>query len=356
MVHPHDFFYELPQSRIARKPLTHRTDSKLLVVHRETKTISDSSFSSLPSFLSEGDVLVRNNTKVFKARIFGKKPTGGLVEVFLLENTEKNSWECMTKPGLKPGQVVVFTDTLYATCTEYGSLDTTRLLEFSEPLDSVLQYTKAHGSVPLPPYMHHTPTSANEFEDAYQTTYAKETGSVAAPTAGLHFTPELDAKLRKNGIQIAEVTLHVGLGTFAPLSQTQIDQKKLHTERFVLSQKTVDTITAAKKRGNKIVAVGTTTTRVLESCVDESNNLQPQSGTTDLFIYPPSTFRVVDALITNFHLPESSLLMLVTAFAAAPNSSHSFTTFQESIIGTAYQHAVKSNYRFYSFGDAMLLL
>lgn len=356
MVHPHDFFYELPQSRIARKPLAHRSDSKLLVVRREAQTFSDSHFSSLPSFLTKGDVLVRNNTKVFKARIFGKKPTGGLVEVFLLENTENNIWECMTKPGLKPGQAVVFTDTLYATCKGYGSLETTRLLDFSEPFDLVLQYAHAHGSVPLPPYMHHTPTSANAFEDAYQTTYAKETGSVAAPTAGLHFTPELDSTLRENGIQIAEVTLHVGLGTFAPLAQTQIDQKKLHTERFVLSQTTVDTITAAKQRGNKVIAVGTTTTRVLESCVDESNTLHPQSGTTDLFIYPPSTFNVVDGLITNFHLPESSLLMLVTAFAAAPNTSHSFTTFQESIIGRAYEHAVKSNYRFYSFGDAMLLL
>ncbi len=362
-----DFQYTLPSPLIAREPVSQRDHSRLLVVNRAAQAITDHYFYNLPDFLQPGDVLVRNNSRVIKARLFGyKKLTGGQVELILntpiFTSNDQVIYECLSRPGIKVGQEVVFGDgALVGICCGTGADGYTRHIQFAHGLSSFLVILDTIGTVPLPPYMHHAPQDAGTFAEQYQTNYAKSPGSVAAPTAGLHFTPQLDQLLLDRGITIAEVTLHVGLGTFLPVKTDTITDHVMHEERYILSPETAALITHAKKEGRRIIAVGTTTCRVLESAAhlrtDGSVHLTPtEHASTKIFIYPPYRFKVLDGLITNFHLPESTLLMLVSAFVSQPQTPQQFTTFAESLMGKAYAHAIAEKYRFFSFGDASLLL
>ncbi len=374
-----DFSYDLDQKYIAQTPVTPRDSSKLLQLNRSTTKVTHWHFSDLPQLLQPGDVLVRNNTKVLPARLFGTKTTGGTVEILLNKpladattqdtNTpttqHTTTWECLAKPGLKMDQEVHFISAsdpackLKARCVGVGTDGYTRHLKFSPGGAAFFSLLEALGTIPFPPYVDPKQQSAEgaaTLARRYQTTYAKTTGSVAAPTAGLHFTPELDARLKATGITIVELTLHVGMGTFLPVKTNDIAEHHMHAEVFELPQATAACINAAKAAGNRVITVGTTTMRVLESCATPDGKLKAQSGETSIFIYPPHQFLIVDGLITNFHLPHSTLLMLVAAFATAPNTTHVFTNFLDSSVGKAYLEALKNNYRFYSFGDAMLLL
>ncbi len=349
-----DFDYTLPPELIAQVPLEKRDQSRLLVVHRDTGKLEHRIFHELPQLLSENTVLVRNNTKVFKARLFGyfMPREQNVSEVFLLEKVGHNIWRCLTHPGRKffPGKVITFApadtnvnlaEPLQARVNSIKE-DGCRIMEFSDEVEPLLDI---YGHVPLPPYIK---TEANL--ERYQTVYARETGSVAAPTAGLHFTPAVFDALEKKGIEVDEVTLHVGQGTFQPVKVERIEDHEMHHELFSLSKETADRLNQAKKTGKKILAVGTTTNRVLETCTQQStvdrqpSTLHPQSGYTNLFIYPGYDFKFVDQLLTNFHLPKSTLLMLVSAFAG------------RELIFKAYEEAIKEKYRFFSFGDAMLIL
>lgn len=361
-----DFTYHLPPELIATQPAVPRDHSQLLIVDRHTGQLTDAHFYDLPDFLQAGDLLVRNDSRVIKARLFGyKEETHGSVEILLNKPTstlnDQVIYECIAKPGLRTNQTVGFATTeLKSTCVGFGDDGYTRLLQFNCSNTELLAILEKIGTVPLPPYMHHTPLESNQFADDYQTKYAVEPGSVAAPTAGLHFTPELDAKLEQKGIEIAAVTLHVGLGTFLPVKTETITEHTMHAEHYTLSQNTANQILQAKTEGRRVIAVGTTTTRVLESAAyySEAGELAfhtTESGTTDIFIYPPHQFKVIDALITNYHLPESTLLMLVSAFAASPQTAQQFTSFSETVIGAAYQHAIVQKYRFFSFGDALFI-
>lgn len=358
-----DFDYSLPPECIAKYPAEPRDSSKLLVINRATKEMADCTFANISQFLQPGDVLVRNNTKVIPARIFGKKTTGGAIELLLTKKISQDhqteTWECLTKPGLKVGQVVELSQALTATCTGISDDGYTKQMTFSLTGSAFFAQLQAIGTVPLPPYITDAHANPNDMQAKYQTTYAKHDGSSAAPTAGLHFTPELDTKLQDMGVIIVELTLHVGLGTFLPVKTVDITKHHMHSEWFELTPNVARTITEAKAAGSRVIAVGTTSARVLESCVQEVNGqiiLTATQGETDIFMYPPYRFVCVDALITNFHLPQYTLLMLVSAFCTQPNTEHIFTNFSESLIGDAYEHAIKSGYRFYSFGDAMLIL
>ncbi len=353
------FSYDLPADRIAQTPAEPRDSSKLLVLDRHTGILQHKHFFDLPDFLTPNDVLVRNNTKVIPARIFGKKSTGGACEILLLHQqgytATGTTWECMAKPGLKVGQVISFEGVdLQARCREITGY--TRILEFNQNKESFYVSLEKIGHTPIPPYIHWDNEDETVLRQLYQTTFAKVAGSAAAPTAGLHFTPELDQKLITKGIQIEEVTLHVGLGTFLPLQDEQLQSGQLHHEWYEVNHTTAEQLNAAKKSGKRIIAVGTTSTRTLESATDEHGILQAQSTETTLFIQPGYTYKFVDGLITNFHLPKSSLLMLVSALVSQPNTEHPFSTFADSSIGKAYQEAIKNTYRFFSFGDAMLIL
>lgn len=362
-----DFDYSYPEELIAHQPVEPRDSCKLLVVDRESGEIQHKIFSDLVNILDQNCVIVRNNTKVLPARLLGRKDTGGKAEVLLVRQLNSPTperttrWECLTKPGLKENQQVFFEDpitknvVLTGKCLEITEdLKYTRNVEFDCPEDLFYSKIFTIGHTPLPPYITATFAEEEEIRQKYQTSFAQTFGSVAAPTAGLHFTPELDQRLRKKGIEIVEVTLHVGLGTFLPVQPEQIAEKRLHQEVFVLSPETARVITAAKAAGKKIISVGTTTTRVLESCVKDGQ-LLAQSGTTELFIQPGDAFQIVDGLITNFHVPKSSLLMLVSTLTTVPNTSHPFTRFSESPVGRAYQEAINQRYRLFSFGDAMLI-
>lgn len=349
------FDYRLPPDHIAHQPVEPRSSSKLMQVDRATGEIKHWRFSDLPTLLQPGDVLVRNDTKVLPARLFGKLESGKQIEVLLIHpnQSSQNEWFCLTKPGLKQNQTVIFDDVLQAT-NQSEKNAYSKILRFSLGGTELKQKIDEIGHTPLPPYIHPV-SSEKTIRRQYQTTYAKCTGSVAAPTAGLHFTPELDAELRHIGVEIVSVTLHVGLGTFMPLREHSFEEKQLHEEYFSLEEAATYAINKAKIEGRRIIAVGTTAVRTLESCVDEAGLLRAQTGETKLFIFPPFQFRIVDAMITNFHLPKSSLLALVSAFVSQPNTTHSFTSFSESMIGKSYQIAMEQNYRFYSFGDAMLI-
>lgn len=362
-----DFQYTLPPHLIAREPAAHRDHSRLLVINRATSSLTDHHFFELPHLLQPGDVLVRNNSRVIKARLFGyKKQTGGRVELILntpiFTSNDQVIYECLSRPGIKEGQEVVFGDgALVGTCCGTGTDGYTRHVRFPHGLSAFLAILDTVGSVPLPPYMHHSPEEASTFTEHYQTKYAKHPGSVAAPTAGLHFTPQLDQALLDRGVTLAEVTLHVGLGTFLPVKTDTILDHVMHEERYTLTPQTAQLIMQAKKEGRRIIAVGTTTCRVLESAAtqnpDGSLHLQStEHGSTKIFIFPPYRFKVLDGLITNFHLPESTLLMLVSAFVSQPQTAELFTTFAESLVGKAYARAIAQEYRFFSFGDASLLL
>ncbi|MGB0757514.1 MAG: tRNA preQ1(34) S-adenosylmethionine ribosyltransferase-isomerase QueA [Patescibacteria group bacterium] len=341
-----DFDYTLPQSLIAQTPTNPRDHSRLFVYDRSTDTISHKSFFDIESYLSQGDVIVLNNTKVFPARLKGKKQTGGNVEVFLLQEKKPGIWQVMVGGAKRhEGDVIDFAEEFFCTLIKREGDGETWVAEFDNK-DVFWQHVEQYGQVPLPPYI--TDTSG---EDKYQTVFAKENGSVAAPTAGLHFTDNLLDRLRDKGVIITEVTLHVGLGTFAPVTTDKITEHKMHAEWGVVSQDTADLVNTAKKKGNKTIAVGTTSIRTLETFT-EKDDLIAQSGWIDTFIYPGYEYKIVDGIITNFHLPKSTLLMLVAAFLAQTKTPEVGV----EILHKLYKEAIDEQYRFYSFGDAMLLL
>lgn len=336
-----DFNYDLPEELIAQDPLEKRSDSRLMVVGREDGSITHKHFYDIIDYLNPGDCLVINDTKVIPARLMGvKEDTGASIEVLLLKRKEEKIWETLVKPGkkMKVGARVVFGDGLLTgevvDIVEEGN----RLIRFEyegiweELLDQL-------GQMPLPPYITHQLKDKNR----YQTVYAEHEGSAAAPTAGLHFTKELLQQIKDKGIDIAHVTLHVGLGTFRPVKVDNILDHHMHSEFYIVDQEAADKINAAKARGNQVISVGTTSTRTIESVADENGFMRAASGWTDIFIYPGYQFKVVDSLITNFHLPESTLLMLVSALSTRENMLH------------AYEVAVQERYRFFSFGDAMFI-
>ena len=336
-----DFYYDLPEELIAQDPLEKRSDSRFMVIGREDGSIEHKHFYDVLDYVNPGDCLVINDTKVIPARLMGvKEDTGASIEVLLLKRKEEKVWETLVKPGKKArvGARISFGDGLLVgeviDIVEEGN----RLIRFEyegiweELLDQL-------GQMPLPPYITHQLQDRNR----YQTVYAKNEGSAAAPTAGLHFTNELLEKLQEKGVEIAHVTLHVGLGTFRPVKVDNILEHHMHSEFYVVEEEEAAKINAAKERGNQIISVGTTSTRTLESVADEYGKVRAGSGWTDIFIYPGYTFKVVDSLITNFHLPESTLLMLVSAFSSRENMLH------------AYEVAVQERYRFFSFGDAMMI-
>ena len=337
-----DFNYELPEELIAQTPIKKRDESRLMVLDRNKRTIEHKIFKDIIEYLKPGDVLVRNNTKVIPARIYGKKETGANVEFLLLNNIEGDIWECIVRPGnkLHVGTKVVFGDEILKAEILDIMPGGTRKVKFeydgifNEILDKI-------GLMPLPPYIH----EELKERDRYQTVYAKYNGSAAAPTAGLHFTDELLNKLEKKGVIIANVTLHVGIGTFRPVKEDTVEAHKMHSEHFYIKQEDVEKINKAKEEGRRVIAVGTTSCRVLESVADEKTGKVKQiEDDTQIFIYPGYKFKCIDGLITNFHLPQSTLLMLVSAFAD-----------KEFILG-AYKEAVEEKYRFFSFGDAMLII
>ena len=334
------FDYELPKEFIAQTPVEPRDHSRLLVYNRQTDSIQHRHFYNLPEYLRAGDVLVINETRVLPARLMGKRETGGIIELLLLNRREKDIWETLARPGrrIRPGERLIFSEKL--------SADVLRILEdggrlvrfnyegiFEEILDEL-------GHMPLPPYI----TERLEDKERYQTVYSKENGSAAAPTAGLHFTPELLEVIKGMGVKIVPVLLHVGLGTFRPVKVADVSQYKMHSEYYSVSAQAAQSINEAKAAGGRIFSVGTTSTRVLETACGEDGLIKAQSGWTDIFIYPGYKFKCVDCLITNFHLPQSTLLMLVSALCS-----------REKIL-EIYEEAKREKYRFFSFGDAMLIL
>jgi S-adenosylmethionine:tRNA ribosyltransferase-isomerase len=333
--------YELPAELIAQYPKDKRSDSRLLHLERKTGFVTHRNFSEFSSLLRADDVLVVNKTKVIPARLFGKKANGTSIEIFLLHQHSDTDWECLVKPGkrLKIGDVVHFSHTFYGKILSFSE-DGGRMIQF-QPKENFWSELDKWGKVPLPPYIKREATILDK--TTYQTVYAEEKGSVAAPTAGLHFTTELLEQIQANGVEILEVILHVGLGTFRPVKTDNILQHKMHSEPCQISKETADKINKAKHENRRIIAVGTTTTRTLESFADK-NFLKHGSQSTDLFLYPGKKFQIIDGLLTNFHMPESTLLMLVSAFAGYENTMN------------AYQEAVRQKYRFFSYGDAMLII
>ncbi len=332
-----DFDYHLPESSIAQTPVEPRDSSRLLVLHRDTGELEHRIFREIGDYLRAGDLLVLNQTRVIPARIYARKPTGGRVELLLLRRRDELTWEALVGgKGLRVGKQVRIENGPEAEIIELLN-GSERLIRFSEAIEP---YFSKVGNVPLPPYIHE---QLNDPE-RYQTVYAREPGSAAAPTAGLHFTPRLLEELQAKGVKIAYVTLHVGLDTFAPVTEDNPEEHVIHTEWCELTQETADLINQTKQAGGRVIAVGTTSVRTLESAAMGQNAILPHVGPTSLYILPGYEFKVVDALITNFHLPKSTLLMLVSAFAG-----------REKILET-YQTAIKEGYRFYSFGDAMLIL
>lgn len=336
-----DFYYDLPEELIAQEPLKERSSSRLMVLDKYTGDIEHKHFYDIVDMLDEGDCLILNDTKVLPARLYGEKEdTHGAIEFLLLNKKSLNEWEVILRPGrrAKPGSRFVFGDgSLKAEILDVVN-DGNRLVRFE--YDGVFEEILDRlGEMPLPPYI----TKKLEDKDRYQTVYAKNPGSAAAPTAGLHFTPELLNKIRTKGIKIGWLTLHVGLGTFRPVKTDDILNHKMHSEFYVLPEETANLINETKSAGKRVVSVGTTATRVLETAGTDSKQLKASSGWTDIFIYPGKEFHVIDALITNFHLPESTLIMLVSALAGREN------------VLNAYKCAVEEKYRFFSFGDAMFI-
>ncbi|MCD8286337.1 MAG: tRNA preQ1(34) S-adenosylmethionine ribosyltransferase-isomerase QueA [Clostridia bacterium] len=331
-----DFYYELPEELIAQTPAEPRDSSRLLVYNIQTKEIEHRIFRDITDYLKSGDVLVVNNTKVLPARLYAKTEHGGDVEVLLLKRMDKDRWEVLVKPGRKcqPGRHLVVSDGLSLT-VEAVTPTGERVVrfEYEGVFEEILERL---GTMPLPPYI----KKKLEDQSRYQTVYAKVDGSAAAPTAGLHFTPELLDKIRSMGVQIVEVLLHVGLGTFRPVKEDIITDHQMHSEYYEVSAEAAEAINAAKREGRRVIAVGTTSVRTLESVADENGCMHACKGDTSIFIYPPYKFKCVDALITNFHLPESTLIMLVAALTGREEILH------------VYNVAVQERYRFFSFGDA----
>ena len=361
-----DFFYELPQNLIAQDPLTIRSASRLMVLRRDSGEIAHKHFTDILNYLHPGDVLVRNNTKVIPARLYGRKlhfkdetsllanfppkmyneiydyTEGASVEIFLLKKTGDDTWEALVKPGrkLRSGAYVKFSDELFCVIEDVKS-DGNRIVRFLYEKSAVFEEILDRlGTVPLPPYIKHELKD----KDRYQTVYAKYDGSAAAPTAGLHFTDDLLEKIRDMGVEIADVTLHVGLGTFRPVKVDDVKDHVMHSEHYIIGEDAANIINRARSGDGRVICVGTTSCRTIESAADDSGILRPAEGDTDIFIYPGYGFKVTDGLITNFHLPESTLLMLVSALCS-----------REKILA-AYRDAVENEYRFFSFGDAMFII
>ena len=337
-----DFYYDLPEELIAQDPLADRSSSRLMHLDKNTGSVEHTDFKHILDFLKPGDCLVVNDTKVIPARLYGhKKETGAVIEILLLKRRENDIWECLVKPGKKarPGAEIVFGDGILTGVVLDVVEEGNRLIQFhyegifEEILDQL-------GEMPLPPYITHKLEDKNR----YQTVYAKNEGSAAAPTAGLHFTKDLLEQVEAMGVKVAHVTLHVGLGTFRPVKVDDVENHHMHSEFYVVEEDQAELINNTKKNGNRVISVGTTSCRTLESATGEDGILKAGSGWTEIFIYPGYRFKMIDALITNFHLPESTLLMLVSALAGKEH------------IMSAYEEAVKERYRFFSFGDAMVII
>ena len=335
-----DFDYNLPEELIAQVPIEKRDESRLMILNRKNQTIEHKKFADIIDYLNPGDCLVRNNTKVIPARIYGKKETGANVEFLLLNNIEGDIWETIVRPGnkLHVGTKVIFGDgLLVATILEIMPGGTRKVkFEYTGIFNEILDQI---GLMPLPPYIH----EELKDKDRYQTVYAKYDGSAAAPTAGLHFTQDLLKRIEEKGVKIANVTLHVGIGTFRPVKEDEVEKHEMHTEHFYIKKEDADKINETKKSGKRVIAVGTTSCRVLETIADEKGQVKEQEGDTKIFIYPGYKFKILDGLITNCHLPKSTLLMLVAALVG------------KDYILRAYNEAVKQKYRFFSFGDAMFI-
>ena len=336
----HDFYYDLPEELIAQTPLEQRDASRLMTLDRVTGEVAHKHFYDIIDYLNPGDCLVMNDSRVLPARLLGHRPTGGAVEVLLLRDLGNKCWECLCKPGKKmqPGNEVSFGNgELTATVKEVRE-DGNRVVEFHYE-GIFLEVLERLGKMPLPPYI----KEELQDQERYQTVYSRELGSAAAPTAGLHFTQELLEKIRAKGVKTAFVTLHVGLGTFRPVKEDEITDHEMHSEYCVISQETADLINRTKANGGRCICVGTTSCRTLESWAAEDGHMEAKAGWTNIYIYPGYRFKVMDGLVTNFHLPESTLIMLVSAFAG-----------REHVLA-AYEEAVREKYRFFSFGDAMFL-
>ena len=332
-----DFWFDLTEELIAQTPLDKRDESRLLVVDKNTGAMEHKSFHDLPSLLRKGDCLVLNDSRVLPARLLGSRESGGAVEILLLKDLGENRWECLSRPGRKtrPGTKLIFGNGELKAEVKEVTEGGNRIVEFYYE-GIFLEVLERLGKMPLPPYIH------EELKDSerYQTVYSKELGSAAAPTAGLHFTNELLDEIRAKGVKTAFVTLHVGLGTFRPVKEENIEDHDMHSEFCMIPRETADIVNETKKNGGRIISVGTTSCRTLESFAEEDGTLKASSGWTDIFIYPGYRFKCIDALITNFHLPESTLIMLVSALAGREN------------VLNAYKAAVENRYRFFSFGDA----
>ena len=335
-----DFDYDLPKELIAQTPLKNRNASRMMVLDKGTGEYADKHFTDLIDYLNPGDTLVLNDTKVIPARLIGHKPdTGAVIEVLMLKDLGDDEWECLTKPAkrIKEGTIVKFSDELSCKCMFVGD-DGIRHYKFI--YDGIfLEILNRLGEMPLPPYI----TEKLDDKNRYQTVYAKNPGSAAAPTAGLHFTKEYLEKVKQKGVNIAYVTLHVGLGTFRPVVVEDVTKHDMHSEYYILSSEVADLLNKTRDAGKRIVAVGTTSTRVLETVADSNGHFKMQSGNTKIFIYPGYKFHGIDALLTNFHLPKSTLIMLISALAGKEN------------VLNAYKHAVNEKYRFFSFGDCMFI-
>lgn len=336
-----DFNYDLPQELIAQTPLQQRDGSRLMTLDRSSGAVKHHHFYELPEFLREGDCLVLNNSRVLPARLIGHRKTGGAAEILLLTDRGENVWECLVRPGkkLRDGAQVYFGDGQLTAQIQAVLPDGNRLVHFQYE-GIFLEILEQLGKMPLPPYIKETLQDG----ERYQTVYSKVVGSAAAPTAGLHFTPELLEKVQEKGVQLAYLTLHVGLGTFRPVKEDEIEAHDMHSEYCVIPKETADIINETKRRGGRIICVGTTSCRTIESFAEADGTITPRSGWTNIFIYPGYQFKCMDALITNFHLPESTLIMLVSALAGREHTL------------AAYQEAVRERYRFFSFGDAMLIV
>lgn len=335
-----DFFYNLPEELIAQTPIEPRDTSRLMLLNRENGKIVHKHFYDLIDYLNEGDCLVLNNTRVIPARIYGTKSTGAVVEFLLLKQIENNVWECLAGPGrkAKPGDSFVFKDGVLS-CTVKDVLpDGNRIIEF-EHCSNIYTALDEVGQMPLPPYI----KEKLEDKERYQTVYSKNLGSAAAPTAGLHFTSDLLEKIKNKGVEIGYVTLHVGLGTFRPVKVDDVTKHQMHSEHYIIPQETADLINKVKSNNKKVICVGTTSCRTLESCASKHGRIVADEDDTSIFIYPGYKFKCIDSLVTNFHLPESTLIMLVSAFAGFDN------------VMNAYNTAVEEKYRFFSFGDAMFI-
>ena len=337
-----DFYYDLPEELIAQTPLLQRDHSRLMTLDRHSGKVNHEHFYNILDHLVAGDCLVINDTRVLPARLYGQKPGGGsaMVEVLLLENVEGDLWDCIVYPGrrLKEGATISFGDGQLTAVVEGVKPDGNRLVRFCYE-GIFLEHLERLGTMPLPPYI----KEKLQDQERYQTVYSRNNGSAAAPTAGLHFTPELLKQIEEKGVEIVRVTLHVGLGTFRPVKEEEITDHVMHSERYTVTEEAAAKINAARQRGSRVICVGTTSCRTIESTTDENHVTHAGSGNTSIFIYPGYQFKGLDAIITNFHLPESTLIMLISAFSS-----------REKVLA-AYEEAVRERYRFFSFGDAMFI-